>query len=51
MPPSRADPSRATRVLDLGCSVGAVAARLHDIGAIVVGVDTNDRERKRTRLQ
>lgn len=33
--------SKGQRVLDLGCGVGQVAARLHQRGATVVGVDAN----------
>ncbi|MDB4939020.1 MAG: class SAM-dependent methyltransferase [Labilithrix sp.] len=33
---------RGHRVLDLGCGVGQVAARLNDLGADVVGLDSSD---------
>jgi SAM-dependent methyltransferase len=33
---------RGQRVLDLGCGVGEIAGRLHQLGAEVVGVDANE---------
>lgn len=40
----------SSRVLDLGCSDGALAARLHDLGHIVTGVDLVEHKGVRERV-